>query len=550
MGKPGALALGLLLLLACGAVDQRETGDPFPPLFPDARPFLTAINKARVAPLSAQITGVTVPHHLLAADLVAAAFARVSTQGYRRIIILSPDHFSRSRTPFAVSRRNFQTPLGPLSVDQIAVDRLLTNNSVSVSNLFSHEHGVQALLPFLAYHFSQARVVALALRTSATPADWDRLAQTLAPLLTPGTLLLQSTDFSHYLSLAEARRRDQETLRVLSGGDPEGVKTLVEPQHLDSQAAQYLQLRLQSLLFRARPTVMAHRNSQEYTSEALTRTTSYLVQLYSPEPLVPEGVERYFFAGDTFAGRYLARHLADGEKREELAGKVLRVTGGAPLIVNLEGVVQAKPAESPGPLQLSMAAGLVLPLFQRLHVRAVSLANNHSRDFGEEAYRDMERILEASGLTLLRNGAVIDLGAFRLAAFTDLDNQSPQKAGLLCATDLRSLDGLPRDKPLFAFLHWGREYAKEPGPLEQALASLLEQKGVELIIGSHPHRAGDLVCSPRTCLAYSLGNFIFDQSRPQVSGALLEVMFFPQGTYFLRLHHLGNLYAGLSQAQP
>jgi hypothetical protein len=159
----------------------------------------------------------------------------------------------------------------------------------------------------------------------------------------------------------------------------------------------------------------------------------------------------------------------------------------------------------------------------------------------------MERILVAAGLTILGNGSVADLGAFRLAAFTDLDNQSPQKAALLRARDLRGLDGLGRDKPLFAFLHWGREYAKDPGPREQALTSLLEQKGVELIIGSHPHRAGGLVCGPKACLAYSLGNFIFDQSRPEVSGTLLEVMFFPQGTYFLRLHHLGNLYAGLSR---
>ena len=79
---------------------------------------------------------------------------------------------------------------------------------------------MQALLPFVAYHFPEARIIALAISLSAQPPDWDSLAETLAPLLTPRTLIIQSTDFSHYLPAAEARGKDQETLRVLSGGNP------------------------------------------------------------------------------------------------------------------------------------------------------------------------------------------------------------------------------------------------------------------------------------------------------------------------------------------
>jgi poly-gamma-glutamate synthesis protein (capsule biosynthesis protein) len=113
---------------------------------------------------------------------------------------------------------------------------------------------------------------------------------------------------------------------------------------------------------------------------------------------------------------------------------------------------------------------------------------------------------------------------------------------LITEADLRRFAAMPPDKPRFAFLHWGQEFADTPGPREQALAARLAAGGVELVIGSHPHRAGALTGDRQQCLAYSLGNFIFDQRRPQVSGALLEVMFYPQGTYFLRLHSLGNLY--------
>jgi AmmeMemoRadiSam system protein B len=525
-----------------------STGEPFPALFEEARPFLKAIQQSRASPLSEKITGITVPHHLLAADLVAEAFARISTQGCRRIIILSPDHFSRTQTPFAVARRNFQTALGPLAIDEAAVQQLLQNPSVSASNLFSHEHGVQALLPFLAYHFPQAKILALAISSSAKQPEWDALAQTLAPLLTPETLIIQSTDFSHYLTAAEAKQRDQETLRVLSGGDPEGVLGLQEPEHLDSRAAQYLQMRLQSQVFQARPTVFANRNSQEYTSEPVARTTSYIVQLYSAEILTVAEAERYFFAGDTFFGRAMATKLAREEFQENLVARVLKVTGGARLIINLEGVMLPKCSREVGPYDLCMAAGLTVPRLRRLKVQAVSLANNHSRDFGPAAYQNMVRQLKKAGIMPLENGDIKELTHFRLGAFTDVDNRAPDKAALLREHDFQSLERVRRDKPLFVFFHWGQEYASEPGPREKAIISVLHDKGVELIIGCHSHRAGTLVCRQQICLAFSLGNFIFDQRRPEVSGAMLEALFFPQGTYFLRWQPLENLFVSDEQS--
>jgi AmmeMemoRadiSam system protein B len=537
------------LLCGCGQ-DAAAPGGAFPPFYPEAQPFLSAIRQTKSAPLAHRITGLTVPHHLLAADLIASAFALASGQVYRRIIILSPDHFSRSSTPFAVSIRNFQTVMGEVRIDADAVARLRENPLVSASNLFSHEHGVRALLPFVAHYFPRARTVAVAIHRDSHQAQWDSLAQTLAPLLTADTLLLQSTDFSHYLPWSQARQFDQETLRVLSAGDPSGVVSLTQPQHLDSRGAQYLQLRLQKQVYQARGTVMASRNSQEYTAQPLMSTTSYLVQVYSPENLPVSGVQRFFFAGDTFFGRYLAGKLARRPWRENLVNRVRQLTGGAPLIVNLEGVIMAECPAHPGPLKLCMAARPSLDILKDLNVVAVSLANNHSHDFGDLPCRTMQHLLQDAGLIVIKNRAVKDLGPFRLAALTDLDNRQEPVRALLRDADLDRFDGLKPHKPRFVFLHWGEEFRAVPGPREQALAARLAGRGVELIIGSHPHRAGALTGDRKQCLAFSLGNFIFDQSRPEVSGALLEVMFYPQGTYFLRLHPLGNLYGETAALKP
>ncbi len=194
-----------------------------------------------------------------------------------------------------------------------------------------------------------------------------------------------------------------------------------------------------------------------------------------------------------------------------------------------------------------MAETLTLPLLKELKVRAVSLANNHSRDLGEASYRAMRRRQAEGGLAGLENRQTLDLGPFYLAGFTDLDNQPEPKTALLTRQDLAGLAGLKRDKPRFAMLHWGREFEAAAGPREEALAACLQERGVEVIIGCHSHRAAGLVGTRKSCRVFSLGNFLFDQTGPRVSGVLLEAVFFPQGTYFLRMHPLMNLYAQASE---
>ena len=107
---PFCLLLGFLVC-GCGQNPAAPAG-AFPPFYPEAQPFRSAIGLTKSTPLPQRITGLTVPHHLLAADLIAGAFALASGQEYRRVVILSPDHFQRSSTPFAVAIRNFQTVMG------------------------------------------------------------------------------------------------------------------------------------------------------------------------------------------------------------------------------------------------------------------------------------------------------------------------------------------------------------------------------------------------------------------------------------------------------
>ena len=82
-------------------------GPPFASFYDKREPFLTALAAERQPPApSLHVTGIAVPHHVLAADLIARGFRAASGGQYDRIIIVSPDHFRRSRRPL-----NTSTPL-------------------------------------------------------------------------------------------------------------------------------------------------------------------------------------------------------------------------------------------------------------------------------------------------------------------------------------------------------------------------------------------------------------------------------------------------------
>lgn len=257
---------------------------PFPAAYPGGL-FAASIEAAGAVPsASGRVSGLILPHHLLAADLIAKGFAHVREGGYRRIVILSPDHFSRGITSFSVPARDFLTPLGTVLLDREGAAALLRNGLVSESSLFSHEHGVGALLPFIANHFPGAFVLPVAIGKRSTLEEWSVLAALLAPLAGNDALIVQSTDFSHYLDREETAKRDAESLAVILSCDPERAIPLRQPGHIDSRGALFVQMTLQRSLG-ARPSVVAHSSSFEYNPIETEKSggTSYFVIVYGAE---------------------------------------------------------------------------------------------------------------------------------------------------------------------------------------------------------------------------------------------------------------------------
>ncbi|MDO8639791.1 MAG: CapA family protein, partial [bacterium] len=104
-----------------------------------------------------------------------------------------------------------------------------------------------------------------------------------------------------------------------------------------------------------------------------------------------------------------------------------------------------------------------------------------------------------------------------------------KQAGLLLASNpdfdeiIQNASGLV-DYLIVSF-HFGDEYKTKHNARQEYLVHKAIDNGAKIIIGHHPHVIQDTEIYKNGYIAYSLGNFIFDQSwsEPTMQGMLLEI---------------------------
>ncbi len=248
--------------------------------YSDKSQFLSPIKQSPATPTNDVVTGLTVPHHLLAKDLMAKAFIFASHNKYGQVLLLSPDHFDLGKTDISTTENNFLTVFGEVETDTLAAAKLKKLPFIQEQDFFYREHGLQTELPFIKYFFPDAKIIALTFKVTTSKVELEQIVNELKKIITPDTLVIQSTDFSHYLTPEQAAVKDAETIKVLNFADPEKLFTLNQPDNLDSIAAQYVQTRLQAEFFGSKLSILDHKNSQDYTKEPVASSTSYIVEAY------------------------------------------------------------------------------------------------------------------------------------------------------------------------------------------------------------------------------------------------------------------------------
>ena len=127
---------------------------------------------------------------------------------YARVAVLAPSHRIAFRGIATSSADAFETPLGEVGVDTATVSRLaILPGVVRRNDAFAYEHALDVQLPFLQAVLGDFELVPLVVG-DATP---DEVAGVVEALLEPSTLIVVSSDLSHYHDYAGCQALDQRT---------------------------------------------------------------------------------------------------------------------------------------------------------------------------------------------------------------------------------------------------------------------------------------------------------------------------------------------------
>ena len=217
--------------------------------------------------------------------------------------------------------------------------------------------------------------------------------------------------------------------------------------------------------------------------------------------------------GDPFAS--FASYFADADIR----------------ITNLECVVATQ--GSAGDKMFTFRAHpRVIPVLKR-HFDAVTLANNHSGDFGPGAFAEMLGLLQSAGLAQVGGGmnlrqahaplvferkglriAVLSYNEFQPRSF-EANHNVPGTAWSedeRVVADIRAARRVHRADLVIPIMHWGWENEPVANARQRQLARRMVRAGADAVIGGHPHVTQDIERYRGKPIVYSVGNFIMKET--------------------------------------
>jgi len=157
----------------------------------------------------------------------------------------------------------------------------------------------------------------------------------------------------------------------------------------------------------------------------------------------------------------------------------------------------------------------------------LSLANNHVFDYGLDAFRDTVAALNEAGIRHVgagfneceaRESLVLDVNGLNIAflAYTYGYPARGSSPGCACATSEAIKQDLEAAKKkahlVIVSLHDGVEFTDYPLPRIHALAHEMIDRGASLVVGHHPHTLQGIEEYKSGLIAYSLGDFVFDNA--------------------------------------
>jgi hypothetical protein len=231
--------------------------------------------------------------------------------------------------------------------------------------------------------------------------------------------------------------------------------------------------------------------------------------------------------GDVMLGRTIGAEIERGSDPFAAIRPELDRAGNR--LVNFECVLSDQGAAPAGKQYCFRAPLAAMRVLTTARINAVSLANNHARDFGQDGFLDAIARLEANNISVIgasQRPFIFQTWNGAPAAVIALDDTSDESAINRDRIAVAVAEARRQASFVLVFMHWGEENTVSVSERQRELARWLIDHGADAIVGSHPHCVQPFDSYHGRPIFYSLGNLVFDGAPTLPAwnrGNLLEV---------------------------
>ena len=192
-----------------------------------------------------KIYGMVSPHagYAYSGAVAANGFYEVSSIDFQNVIMVGPNHYGIGSWVAAMKEGEWETPLGGVQVNSELVQDIASRSSTLDFDDFAHsrDHCLEVQLPFLQFIKEDFRIVPIVLVSQRSDTAYD-LGNAISDTIvekgsTNNTLLIASSDFTHYEPNSDAHRKDGELIKTILSLDVNNFYAVLE--RLDVSACGY-----------------------------------------------------------------------------------------------------------------------------------------------------------------------------------------------------------------------------------------------------------------------------------------------------------------------
>lgn len=192
-----------------------------------------------------RIYGIVSPHagYVYSGAVAANGFYEVSSMDFKNVVMIGPNHYGIGSWVAAMKDGEWQTPLGQVSVNSELAKEIASRSSILDFDDFAHsrDHCLEVQLPFLQSIRQDFRIVPIVLISQRSDTAYD-LGNAISETIVErgdidNTLLMASSDFTHYEPNSDAHRKDGELIKAILTLDVNKFYAVLE--RLDVSACGY-----------------------------------------------------------------------------------------------------------------------------------------------------------------------------------------------------------------------------------------------------------------------------------------------------------------------